>query len=275
MHHGTTIGMASANTTSHRSSASPNDSVVWRPAAERFHSQLDWLDSWHSFSFAGHHDPAWMGFGPLRVINDDTIAPGRGFGMHPHRDMEIITVMVEGQLNHRDSMGHAAVLRAGEVQRMSAGTGIVHSEVNAGSTPCRLLQIWIEPSRGGIGPAYGQKPFRIGGQWTPLIDPNGSDGAMAIERPVRLWRAQPQPGQHLPLQLTAGALGWLQVISGSAALRLPAAEPTPSPSRALPQVLSRGDGLGFGGPTQPLEAEPTPGLQAGADGADLLLFELA
>lgn len=158
---------------------------------------------------------------------------------------------------------------------MSAGTGIVHSEVNAGSTPCRLLQIWIEPSRGGIAPAYGQKPFRIGGQWTPLIDPNGSDGAMAIERPVRLWRAQPQPGQHLPLQLTAGALGWLQVISGSAALRLPAAEPTPSPSRALPQVLSRGDGLGFGGPTQPPEAEPTPGLQAGADGADLLLFELA
>ena len=127
---------------------------LFRPAAERFHSQLEWLDSWHSFSFAGHHDPAWMGFGPLRVINDDTIAAGRGFGMHPHRDMEIITVMVEGELHHRDSMGHAEVLRAGEVQRMSAGTGVVHSEVNGGDRPCRLLQIWIEPSSAGIAPAY-------------------------------------------------------------------------------------------------------------------------
>ena len=99
--------------------------LVHRPAAERFHSRLDWLDSWHTFSFSSHYDPAWMGFGPLRVINDDTIAAGCGFGMHPHRDMEIITVMVEGQLNHRDSMGHAEVLRAGEVQRMSAGTGLV------------------------------------------------------------------------------------------------------------------------------------------------------
>ncbi|MBM5828691.1 MAG: pirin family protein, partial [Cyanobacteria bacterium M_surface_7_m2_040] len=106
------------------------DALVLRPAAERFHSQLDWLDSWHSFSFSSHYDPAWMGFGPLRVINDDTIAAGRGFGMHPHRDMEIITVMVQGELHHRDSMGHVEVLRAGEVQRMSAGTGVVHSEIN-------------------------------------------------------------------------------------------------------------------------------------------------
>jgi redox-sensitive bicupin YhaK (pirin superfamily) len=109
--------------------------LLFRPAAERFHSQLDWLDSWHSFSFSSHYDPAWMGFGPLRVINDDTITPGRGFGMHPHHDMEIITVMVEGQLNHRDSMGHAEVLRAGEVQRMSAGTGVVHSEINGSDQP--------------------------------------------------------------------------------------------------------------------------------------------
>ncbi len=168
--------------------------LVFRPAAERFHSQLDWLDSWHSFSFAGHHDPAWMGFGPLRVINDDTIAAGRGFGMHPHRDMEIITVMVEGQLNHRDSMGHAEVLRAGEVQRMSAGTGVVHSEINGGDQPCRLLQIWIEPSSAGIAPAYGQKPFAIGPDWTPLLDPDGRDGAMALHRPVRL--RQPQSGHR-------------------------------------------------------------------------------
>jgi len=249
-----------------RPSPSPNGRVVWRPAAERFHSQLDWLDSWHTFSFAGHHDPAWMGFGPLRVINDDTIAPGRGFGMHPHRDMEIITVMVEGQLNHRDSMGHAEVLRAGDVQRMSAGTGVVHSESNEADQPCRLLQIWIEPSRRGVAPAYGQQPYRINEQWTLLIDPNGSDGAMAIERPVRLWRARPQPGQPLPLNLAAGTLGWLQVISGSAALRLAGADP---------QLLRQGDGLGFEGTIQRPDAEPTAALAAGTDGADLLLFELA
>ena len=103
-----------------------------RSASARGHAQHGWLDSYHSFSFADYYDPAWMGFGPLRVINDDTIAAGRGFGMHPHRDMEIITVMVEGELSHRDSMGHAEVLAAGEVQAMGAGTGLVHSEINQG-----------------------------------------------------------------------------------------------------------------------------------------------
>ena len=110
-------------------------SPLFRPSGERFHSQRGWLDSWHSFSFAGHHHPDWMGFGPLRVINDDTIGAGEGFGMHPHRDMEIITVMVEGQLNHRDSMGNSGVIRAGDVQRMTAGTGIVHSEIMAAPPP--------------------------------------------------------------------------------------------------------------------------------------------
>ncbi len=105
-------------------------SLVFRPAQERFHSVLDWLESWHSFSFAGHHDPARMGFGPLRVINDDTIAAGRGFGMHSHHDMEIITVMIEGELQHQDSEGNSGVIQAGDVQRMSAGTGIMHSERN-------------------------------------------------------------------------------------------------------------------------------------------------
>jgi redox-sensitive bicupin YhaK (pirin superfamily) len=181
--------------------------------------------------------------------------------------MEIITVMIEGQLSHRDSMGHAAVLQAGEVQRMSAGTGIVHSEVNDGERPCRLLQIWIEPTSTGITPAYEQRPFAIAEQWTPLIDPNGSGGAMAIERPVRLWRAQPQPRQRLPLQLAAGARGWLQMIAGSAQLVGPAATPT--------LTLDKGDGLGFGGPGLPGDAEPGRGLQAGPQGADLLLFELA
>ncbi|NBW61961.1 MAG: pirin family protein [Synechococcaceae bacterium WB4_1_0192] len=166
--------------------AAPPTGLVFRPAAARFHSQFDWLDSWHTFSFASHHDPAWIGFGPLRVINDDRIAAGRGFGMHPHRDMEIVTVMVEGQLNHRDSMGHAEVLRAGEVQRMSAGTGVVHSEINEGHQPCRLLQIWIEPSLAGLAPAYEQKPFTSPSPSAPagppLIEGSGAADAHALQQ---------------------------------------------------------------------------------------------
>lgn len=233
--------------------------LVFRPAAERFHSQLDWLDSWHSFSFSNHYDPAWMGFGPLRVINDDTIAAGTGFGMHPHRDMEIITVMVEGQLNHRDSMGHAEVLRAGEVQRMSAGTGVVHSEINESDQACRLLQIWIEPSRAGSAPAYEQKPFAIGSGWTPLLDPEQAGGAMAIQRPVRLWRAQPNAGHTLSLALSSGSLGWVQLISGSGQAGLS--------GQGDGLTLVQGDGLGF-------EADALTDFRAGEAGADLLLFEL-
>ena len=236
--------------------------LVFRPAAERFHSQLDWLDSWHSFSFSSHYDPAWMGFGSLRVINDDVIAAGTGFGMHPHRDMEIITVMVEGQLNHRDSMGHAEVLRAGEVQRMSAGTGVVHSEMNQGNQSCRFLQIWIEPSAAGIAPAYEQKPFAIGSGWTPLLDPEQKGGAMAIHRPVRLWRAQPRAGDRLELSLPPGARGWLQFIEGTGTVSVPQVRHT------LPS-LQRGDGLGF----EP-GAVAGAALQAGAGGADVLWFEL-
>jgi redox-sensitive bicupin YhaK (pirin superfamily) len=234
--------------------------LLFRPAAERFHSRLDWLDSWHTFSFAGHHDPAWMGFGPLRVINDDTIAAGRGFGMHPHRDMEIVTVMVTGQLSHRDSMGHAEVLRAGEVQRMSAGTGVVHSEVNEGSEPCRLLQIWIEPAESGVAPAYEQKPFTIHPGWTPLLDPQRREGAMAIGRPVHLWRARPGAGEELdlpqPLDAETPTHHWLQLIDGSLELPAPA-----------PAVLRAGDGVGWRG-------GGTGSLKAGKMGADLLLFAL-
>ncbi|MCT0198436.1 pirin family protein [Synechococcus sp. CS-1325] len=232
---------------------------VFRPAAERFHSQLDWLDSWHSFSFSNHYDPAWMGFGPLRVINDDTIAAGRGFGMHPHNDMEIVTVMVEGELSHRDSMGNGEVLRAGEVQRMSAGTGVVHSEINQGSAPCRLLQIWIEPSSSAIPPAYEQRPYPLSPGWTLLLDPDRREGAMAIHRPMRLWRACPLPGTSLSLPLPAGRTGWIQLVEGEVMLELESGET---------HRLQRGDGLGFscnGGGV----------LKGAAGGADLLLFELA
>ena len=235
-------------------------SLLFRAADERFHSQRGWLDSWHSFSFAGHHHPDWMGFGPLRVINDDTIAAGEGFGMHPHRDMEIITVMVDGELTHADSMGHSAVLRAGEVQRMSAGTGIVHSEINRSNAPCRLLQIWIEPDQGGLAPAYEQKPIAIGSDWTALIHPDAPASSMAIASNTRLWRARPQDGQRLAIPTEPAALIWIQVIAGE--LELHRAD-------ASPQLLQQGDGLGITG------TAPAPcNLLGLTPGADVLLFAM-
>ena len=202
-----------------------------------------------------------MGFGPLRVINDDTIAAGQGFGMHPHRNMEIITVMVEGALPHADSMGNSAVLPAGEVQRMNSGSGILHSKINQTDEPCRLLQIWIEPAQQGIQPAYEQKPFAIGEDWTPLIAPDATGDAMAIERPVRLWRAQPQRQQQLPLPAAKERWRWLQVISGELTLH----------SNDCPeQSLRRGDGLGL------IQEAATQGELIGlSERADVLLFALA
>ena len=236
--------------------------LVLRPAAERFHSSHGWLESWHTFSFAGHDHPAWRGFGPLLVINDDRLAAGRGFGMHPHRDMEIITVMVEGVLHHRDSMGHSEALRAGEVQRMSAGSGIVHSEINEGSQSCRLLQIWIAPSQRGLPPSYGQKPFELGAGWTLLIDPEESTGAMAIDRAVRIWRARPQAGERLALPGAADAPGWIHLIDGDLAISLQQAAENP-----VLGDLQAGDGLG-------MEPGMAGAITAGAGGADLLVFEL-
>ena len=234
--------------------------LLIRLAAERFHSQRDWLESWHTFSFAGHHDSNWMGFGPLLVIDDDTIAAGQGFGMHTHRDMEIITVMVEGQINHQDSMGNAEVLRAGEVQRMSAGTGIVHSEMNKGESPCRLLQIWIEPVHKGLEPSYEQRHIEVGKAWTPLLNPDPSQGAMAIDRPVRLWRAQPNQGQDLTLPEESGDTLWLQLINGSVQLE--------GIDGDAPDALHSGDGLG-------LRNQRNWTLTSQSDDADLPLFSLA
>jgi redox-sensitive bicupin YhaK (pirin superfamily) len=234
--------------------------LLIRSAAERFHSQRNWLESWHTFSFSNHFDPAWTGFGPLLVINDDTIAAGEGFGMHPHRDMEIITVMVEGQINHQDSMDNAEVLRAGEVQRMSAGTGIVHSEMNKGELPCRLLQIWIAPVHQGLEPSYEQRHIDVGKAWTPLLNPDPSQGAMAIDRPVRLWRAQPNQGQELILPEESGDTLWLQLINGSVQLE--------GIDGDAPNALQCGDGLG-------LRNQRDWSLTSQSDNADLLLFSLA
>lgn len=263
-------------------------SLLLRPSADRFHSRHDWLDSRHSFSFAGHDDPAWRGFGPLRVINEDHIAAGRGFGMHPHSDMEIVTVMLAGVLRHRDSLGHSAELRAGEVQRMSAGTGIVHSEVNGGADPCHLLQIWIEPSRRGIAPSYDQKAFTLGAGWTALVDPEGTDGALAIERPVRIWRGQPPLAPSLDLPGDPAAHGWIQVIAGSLAIRFDPRGPGQDRlqsegqaqgegqtvgdgrNRPIEGILRAGDGLGFAPP----RAGRVASLRALEPGTDLLVFAL-
>ena len=242
------------------STALPTPSRRVRPAGERFHSQRSWLDSWHSFSFADHHHPDWMGFGPLRVINDDVISAGKGFSMHPHRDMEIITVMVEGQLNHSDSMGHQGVIRAGDVQRMSAGTGILHSEINGGSGPCRLLQIWIEPSQSGLTPSYEQRSIAIGTSWTPLIAPDQSE-LMAIARPARLWRAQPTPDQPLQLPMLADGLGWIQLIDGQI---------TVESEHNKEHSMSRGDGLGWSS-----RSDQPRTIQAVTTDTDVLLFSLS
>ncbi len=235
--------------------------LVLRPAAERFHSHGGWLDSWHSFSFADHFDPAWMGFGPLRVINDDRIAAGHGFGMHPHRDMEIVTVMVEGALDHQDSIGHRRTLQAGEVQRMSTGTGIVHSEINSSDQSCRLLQIWIEPSAKGSSPSYDQRAFPSDPGWTLLLDPEGDGGAMAIQRPVRVWRGCPETGSSLPLPLAADGQGWIQMIAGELELSIQ------GPAGVRSGRLRQGDGLG-------LATGLSASIRALQPGTDLLCFEL-
>jgi hypothetical protein len=283
--------------------------LTYRPAGGRFHSQNSWLDSWHSFSFANHYDPQWCGFGPLRVINEDRIQAGNGFGMHPHADMEIITVMLAGELHHRDSMGHSEALRCGEVQRMSAGSGIVHSETNPSAAPCHLLQIWIEPSARGLSPSYTQKPFKLERGWTLLIDPQGHAEALAINRPVRLWRASADAGQGLGCSVAPDAKGWIQMIAGeitvneTAAAGTPALLQNPEGQMALAETAAHGTPAGATVPGPGVQGEAEGGsqgaiavgkpigvlrqgdglgfapgrrisLEAGSRGADLLLFEL-
>lgn len=157
--------------------------ITLRPSAERGHARHGWLDSRHSFSFASYFDPEHMGVSDLRVLNEDRVAPGAGFGAHPHRDMEIITCVLDGAIEHRDTMDHQTRLRAGEVQVMSAGTGIRHSEFNASTTdPLHFLQIWIIPEHRGGEPRYAQKDFSGAGGHTLLVSPDGRDGSLPIRQ---------------------------------------------------------------------------------------------
>jgi redox-sensitive bicupin YhaK (pirin superfamily) len=185
-----------------------------RPAKERGHANHGWLDTNHTFSFADYYDPANMGFGPLRVINEDRVAPGMGFPPHSHRDMEIISYVLEGALEHKDSMGNGSIIRPGDVQRMSAGTGVTHSEYNASkSEPVHFMQIWIIPERQSIAPGYEQKSFSdLRGKWRLVASPDGKDGSVIIRQNARLYAALLE-GETLTWE---GSRGWLQVVRGEA-----------------------------------------------------------
>ena len=193
--------------------------VTLRPSAARGHADHGWLDTRHSFSFADYYDPQHMGFRTLRVINEDVIKPATGFGTHGHRDMEILTYIVRGALEHRDSTGEHSVIRQGEVQRMSAGTGIRHSEFNASANePVELLQIWLLPGRPGLPPGYEQKQFADQDKHNRLCliaAPNGRDGALTIHQDVDVYAAQLDAGGELSLPLRQGRGGWVQVVDGT------------------------------------------------------------
>ncbi len=192
-----------------------------RKANERGHADHGWLDTYHAFSFAGYYDPAHMGFRSLRVINDDTIAGGGGFGTHPHRDMEIITYVLNGALEHKDSMGNGRVIRPGEVQYMAAGTGVAHSEFNPSPTePVHLLQIWIQPDRQGAKPRYAEKSLARAktGLWHLVTSKNGRDGSIAINQDADLYLTKLDAGDSVEHKLSAGRHAWVHVAEGEVKL---------------------------------------------------------
>jgi redox-sensitive bicupin YhaK (pirin superfamily) len=190
-----------------------------RPSKERGHAQHGWLDSRHTFSFADYYDPQQMGFRALRVINEDKVAPAQGFGTHPHRDMEIISYVLDGALAHKDSIGTGSVIRPGDVQRMSAGTGVAHSEFNAStSEPVHFLQIWLVPSQRGIKPSYEQKSFtpeQMKGRLRVVASPDGRDGGVSIHSDVVLHAGRLGPGDNTEVALAAGRHAWVQVARGT------------------------------------------------------------
>lgn len=193
-----------------------------RRANERGHGDHGWLNSYHSFSFADYYDPAHMGFRSLRVINDDRVAPGRGFGTHPHRDMEIFSYVLEGALQHKDSMGNGRVLHPGEIQLMSAGRGVAHSEFNPSETDgLHFLQIWIQPRERGLTPSYTEwrpKADQASAPKVLVISPDGRDGSATIHQEAEVYRIRLQPGQTVTHELKQGRGAWLQVAEGALTL---------------------------------------------------------
>jgi quercetin 2,3-dioxygenase len=189
-----------------------------RSAQDRGHAKQTWLDSYHSFSFADYYDPKFNGFRDLRVLNEDRIAPAMGFALHPHRDMEIITYVLEGSLEHRDSLGHGAVVMPGEVQRISAGRGIRHSEFNhSGTEPLHLLQIWLLPKQNGVDPDYAQKRYPIAEKPDRLhlaASPDGREGSLPMQSDAQLYVARLNPNAAVEYVFTHEGFGWLQVARG-------------------------------------------------------------
>jgi len=231
--------------------------ITLRKAPDRFHTEIDWLDSWHTFSFGEHQDPDHMGFRSLRVINDDTVQPGQGFGTHSHRDMEILTYVLQGALAHRDSTGGGGVIKPGDVQRMSAGTGVAHSEFNAsGSDPVHFLQIWILPERGGLKPGYEQKSFpsqERAGKLRLLASRDGQDGSVKINQDAAVYGTLLGAGDRVTYDLAPERHAFLQVARGKVNLN--------------GQSLSAGDGAA-------VTDERKLALQA-TEPAEVLLFDLA
>jgi redox-sensitive bicupin YhaK (pirin superfamily) len=231
--------------------------ITFRDRMARGRTQVGWLDSRHSFAFGGYRDPDQMGFRALRVINEDRVVPGAGFPTHGHRDMEIISYVLDGALSHKDSLGTGSVILPGEVQRMSAGTGIMHSEYNASaSEPVHFLQIWILPDRAGTPPGYAQKPLGLDAQRGKLIlaaGPEGSGAAVTLHQDARVYAAKLNAGATISQGLATGRGAWLQVARGMVALN--------------DTEMREGDGAA-------IEDEPRLAVEA-MTAAEILLFDLA
>lgn len=232
--------------------------IVERPSSARGEVDLGWLHSRHTFSFGHYHDPAWMGFGPLRVINDDTVAPGGGFSPHRHANMEIVSVVLQGALAHRDSTGTEGVIEAGDVQWMSAGHGIEHSEYNGSdAASVHFLQIWIQPDRLNAQPAYAQRhfdPTDRRARWATLASPDGVEGSIAIRQQATLRATRLQPGDDIAASLDPARLYWLHVATGEVAVG--------------ERTLQAGDALGF------VEEAGALDLRGVSADSEVLLFDL-
>lgn len=234
--------------------------MLVRKAGDRMHSQFGWLDSHHTFSFGDHYDPRFMGFRSLRVINDDTVSPGKGFGTHPHRDMEIITYVLEGALEHKDSIGTGSVIRPGDVQKMSAGTGIAHSEFNHSPTePVHFLQIWVIPGQQGLPPSYQQihYPATTRKGQLKLVGANETHAdVIRIHQDLRLYATLLDEGDSVRHSLPAGRYAWVHVAKGSIEMN--------------GKTLIAGDGAALAADTGPATIE-----LKGAPGGEALLFDMA
>ena len=227
-----------------------------RRASERGFADHGWLRTFHTFSFADYYDPKHMGFRALRVLNEDRVAGGKGFGAHPHRDMEIISYVLEGELEHKDSMGNGSIIRPGDVQRMSAGTGVLHSEFNPSRTDLvHFLQIWIIPDRGGYTPSYEQKTFAEGdkaGKLRLIVSNDGRDGSVTAHQDIAVYASALGAGQRVELAVPSERFAWVQVVRGGL--------------NGNGEALEAGDGAAFGG-GEKVEI-------GGGGGGEALVFDL-